>query len=146
MYIKSKGNPCPGSLLLEEVPETPLDFWEATEAADAPASSGESNAALATRFPPDSIERKLAILRHHQPTCPRPSLRSGRTVAEESGGAHDPPVGGRWQARPISQPGKMHQALRGIEDQVNPGMRPSMDTIQKLFWAPGPEGSSQTTW
>ena len=33
-----------------------------------------------------------------------------------------------------------------LEDQVNPGMRPSIDTIQKLFWAPGPEGSSQTTW
>ena len=29
-YIKNKGNPCPGSMLLEEVPETPLDFWEAT--------------------------------------------------------------------------------------------------------------------
>ena len=71
-----------------------------------------------------------------------------------------PPVGGRRQARPISQPGKMHQALWGrgdfpqfvrftkaeLEDQVNPGMRSSMDTIQKLFWAPGPEGSSQTTW
>ena len=54
----------------------------------------------------------------------------------------------------------MHQALWGrgdfpqfvrftkaeLEDQVNPGMRSSMDTIQKLFWAPGPEGSSQTTW
>ena len=61
-YIKNKGNPCPGSMLLEEVPETPLDFWEATEAADAPARSGESNATLATLFPLGSIERKLAIL------------------------------------------------------------------------------------
>ena len=111
MYIKSKGNPCPGSLLLEEVPETPLDFWEATEAADAPASSGESNAALATRFPPDSIERKLAILRHHQPTCPRPSPHLGWTVAEGVVGAQHPHVGDRWQAWPTRQLGKMYQAL-----------------------------------
>ena len=27
---QEQGNPCPGSMLLEEVPETPLDFWEAT--------------------------------------------------------------------------------------------------------------------
>ena len=41
---------------------------------------------------------------------PRPSPRLGRTVAEEMGG---PPVGGRRQARPMSQPGKMHQVLWG---------------------------------
>ncbi|CAL1128597.1 unnamed protein product, partial [Cladocopium goreaui] len=62
MYIKAKGNPCPDSLLLEEVPETPLDFWEVTKAADPPAGSGESNADLASRLPPGSMERKLAIL------------------------------------------------------------------------------------
>ena len=157
---QEQGNPCPGSMLLEEVPETPLDFWEATEAADAPARSGESNATLATLFPLGSIERKLAILailnQHAQGQVRVWGGQWQKKAAEltiplwAADGKPDQLANLERCTRPYGAVGDFPQFVRftkaELEDQVNPGMRPSMDTIQKLFWAPGPEGSSQTTW
>ena len=152
MYIKNKGNPCPGSLLLEEVPETPLDFWEATEAAEAPARSGESNASLATRFP-----RTAWSARSQSWTLSTSTPKGKSAFGVESGRRNGRSSTSPWHVgdkpgqlanlerctRPYGAQGEFHHFTKTeLEDQVNHGLRPSTDTIQKLFWAPGLEGSN----
>ena len=135
MYIKAKGIPCPGSLLLEEVP-----------AADPPAGSGESNADLASRLPPGSMERKLAILdiinQHSQG-----QLRVWGGQWQKKWDELNIPgwaMSGRQEhlrplescTRPYGPTGDFHQFVRftaeELEDQVNQGLRPPQDTIQAL--------------